>query len=202
MIALLDAIGTGRDWTDEAKAAVAERTGWKPEQMLVCGTHTHSAPKGGDTSPGRIAYETKRHEGLVEALTRAIQSLEPAKVGFASDEEPTEVHNRRWFLKEGTMDKNPLGGFDQVRTNPPRQHIVKPAGPTDPEVCVVDVRTRRGRPLGLVANYALHYVGGIPTWSKPTARWWEWLRPTISASFPGSCLTASADRIRRRTSWR
>ena len=161
-IALMDAIGVGREWTDEAKAVVAERTGWKPEEMLVCGTHTHSAPKGGDTSPGRIAYETKRREGLVEALTRAIESLEPARVGFASDEEPTEVYNRRWFLKEGTMDRNPLGGFDQVRTNPPRQHLLKPAGPTDPEISVIDVRTRRGRVLGLVANYALHYVGGIP----------------------------------------
>ena len=162
VIAVVDAIGTGRDWTDEAKAVVAERTGWKPEQMLVCATHTHSAPKGGDTSPGRIAYEKKRREGLVDALTRAIQSLEPAKIGFASDEEPTEVCNRRWFLKEGTMDKNPLGGFDQIRTNPPRQKLVKPAGPIDPQVSVVEVRTRRGRPLGLVANYALHYVGGIP----------------------------------------
>jgi len=162
VIAVVDAIGVGRDWTDEAKAVAAERTGWKPEQMLVCATHTHSAPKGGDTSPGRIAYEKKRREGLVEALTRAIQSLEPAKIGFASDEEPSEVYNRRWFLKEGTMDKNPLGRFDQVRTNPPRRHLLKPAGPTDPQLSVVDVRTRRGRPLGLVANYALHYVGGIP----------------------------------------
>jgi neutral ceramidase len=162
-IALMDAIGVGRDWTDEAKTLVAERTGWKPEEMLVCGTHTHSAPKGGDTSPGRIAYDQKRREGLVKALTQAIESLEPAKVGFGSDQEPDEVRNRRWFLKEGTMDRNPLGGFDQVRTNPPRQNIVKPAGPTDPEVCVIDVRTRRGRALGLIANYALHYVGGIPS---------------------------------------
>ncbi|MDY0170298.1 MAG: hypothetical protein RBS80_27385 [Thermoguttaceae bacterium] len=163
VIALVDAIGVGREWTDEAKAVAAEQTGWKPEEMLVCATHTHSAPKGGDTSPGRIAYETRRRDGLAEALTRAIQSLEPAKVAFASDEEPDEVYNRRWFLKEGTMEKNPLGGYDQVRTNAPRQNIVKPAGPTDPEVCVVDVRTRRGRALGLIANYALHYVGGIPT---------------------------------------
>ncbi len=60
------------------------------------------------------------------------------------------------------MDKNPFDKMDQVRTNAPRDHLLKPAGPTDPEVCVVDVRTRRGRPLGLIANYALHYVGGIP----------------------------------------
>jgi hypothetical protein len=163
VIAMVDALGVGREMTDEAKAVVAERTGWKPEEMLVAATHTHSAPKGGDTSAGRIDYETKRREGLIAALSKAINSLEPAEVGFASDEEPGEVYNRRWFLKPGTMDRNPLGEFDQVRTNAPRQHLLRPAGPTDPEVGVVYARTRRGRPLGLIANYALHYVGGIPT---------------------------------------
>lgn len=161
-LALVDAIGVGREMTDEAKAAVAEKTGWKVEEILVSGTHTHSAPKGGDTSPGRIAYEKTRKEGLIVALTKAIHSLEPAEVGFASDEEPSEVYNRRWHLKPGTMDPNPLGGLDQVRTNAPRGNLVKPAGPTDPEVCVVDVRTRKGRALGLIANYSLHYVGGVP----------------------------------------
>lgn len=161
-IALIDAIGTGREDTDEAKRIAAEKTGWKPEEMLISGTHTHSAPKGGDTSPGRIAYEKKRNDGMAQALIQAIESLEPARVGYASDEESSEVYNRRYFLKEGTMDKNPLGGYDQVRTNAPRQNLVKPAGPVDPEVCVVDIRTRKNRPLGLVANWALHYVGGIP----------------------------------------
>jgi hypothetical protein len=164
VIALMDAIGVGREMCDEAKAVAAEKTGWKVEEMLVSGTHTHTAPKGGDTSPGRIAYEKKRREGLAAALIEAIESLQPAKVGFASDEETSEVYNRRYYLKEGTMDTNPLGGYDQVRTNAPRQNLLKPAGPTDPEICVVDVRTRNkgGRPLGLIANYSLHYVGGVP----------------------------------------
>ena len=162
VIALVDAIGVGRETSDEAKAVVAEKTGWRPTEMLVCATHTHSAPKGGDTTPGRIAYEEKRFNGIVQGLTGAIESLQPAKVGFAADEEPSEVCNRRWFLKPGTMDPNPFGELDQVRTNAPRDNLLKPAGPTDPEVCVVDVRTRRGKALGLIANYALHYVGGIP----------------------------------------
>lgn len=166
VIALVDAIGVGRETCDEAKAMVAEKTGWKRSEMLVCATHTHSAPKGGDTTPGRIAYEEKRFHGIVQALTEAVESLEPAKVGFASEDEPSEVYNRRWFLRPGTMDPNPFGELDEVRTNAPRDNLLKPAGPTDPEVCVVDVRTRRGRALGLIANYALHYVGGIPKVTK------------------------------------
>jgi hypothetical protein len=163
VLAVVDAIGVGREMCDAVKTNVAEKTGWKTSEMLICGTHTHSAPKGGDTTPGRIAYEEKRASGIVQALTKAIESLEAAKVGFASDEEPSEVYNRRWFLKPGTMGPNPFGQLDQVRTNAPRDNLLEPAGPTDPAVCVVDVRTRRGKPLGLIANYALHYVGGIPT---------------------------------------
>lgn len=170
VIALVDAIGVGREMADEAKAVAARKTGWKPEEMLVSGTHTHSAPKGGDTSPGRVAYERKRRQGLADAIVQAIDSLQAAKVGYAKDSVPGEVYNRRWYLKPGTMNKNPFDKFDLVRTNAPRDHLLKPAGPTDPEVCIIDVRSRHGRPLGLIANYALHYVGGIPKVTEDDGR--------------------------------
>ena len=170
VIAVVDAIGVGREMCDEAKAAAAKVTGWKPEHMLIAATHTHTAPKGGDTSPGRIAYEKTRREGLRQALIKAIESLEPAKVGFGSAKEASEVYNRRWYLKPGRMDPNPWGIQDKVRMNPPRDAIVKPAGPIDPELCVIYARTRRGKPLGLVANYALHYVGGIPRVTEADGR--------------------------------
>ncbi len=162
IIALVDAIGVGREICDEAKAVAADKTGWKPEEILISATHTHTAPKGGDTSEGRIAFEKKRRAGLAEALIKAIESLEPAKIGFESDEEPTEVRNRRNYLKPDIGVKNPMDGVDIVATNAGRQNITKPAGPVDPEVCVIDVRTKRGKALGLIANYSLHYVGGIP----------------------------------------
>ena len=162
VICLIDAIGIGREMSDLVKARAAIKTGWKTQEILICATHTHSAPKGGEGMPGREAYEKLKYEKLEEAIVTAIESLEPAKVGFSSDEEPGEVRNRRWFLKPGTMPPNPLGEQDQVKTNANRNHIVKPAGPIDPELCVIDVRTTRNKPLALIANYALHYVGGVP----------------------------------------
>ncbi len=164
LIAIIDAIGIGREMADEAKLAVAEKTGWDPESIMIAATHAHTTPKGGDTSPGRIAYEAKRRAGLAEALLNAIEGLEPAKVGFASDEEASEVRNRRNYYEEGASStRNPWGGYDKVRMNGGTKGIIKPAGPIDPEVCVVDVRTESGKPLGLLSNYALHYVGGIPS---------------------------------------
>ena len=79
VFALVDAIGVGREMADEAKAFAARKTGWKLPEMLVSGTHTHSAPKGGDSSPGRLAYERKRRQGLADALVQAIESLQPAR---------------------------------------------------------------------------------------------------------------------------
>jgi len=162
VICLIDAIGIGREMSDIAKSRAAEKSGWNPEDMLICATHTHSAPKGGEGMPGREAYEKLKYEKLEEAIVQAIQSMEPARVGFSSEDEPSEVRNRRWFLQPGTMPPNPLGEQEQVKTNANRNHLVKPAGPIDPEICVIDVRTNRHKPLALIANYALHYVGGVP----------------------------------------
>ena len=162
VICLIDAIGIGREMSDIAKSRASEKTGWKAEDMLICATHTHTAPKGGEGMPGREAYEKLKYEKLEEAIVQAIQSMEPARVGFSSEDEPSEVRNRRWFLQPGTMPPNPLGEQDQVKTNANRNHLVKPAGPIDPEICVIDVRTYRHKPLALIANYALHYVGGVP----------------------------------------
>ncbi len=46
--------------------------------------------------------------------------------------------------------------------NPPAgsDDLIKPAGPIDPRVPVVAVQTTDGRPIALLANYSLHYVGG------------------------------------------
>lgn len=60
------------------------------------------------------------------------------------------------------MPPNPLGETDKVKTNAGGNHLVRPAGPVDPELCVIDVRNSRNKPLALIANYALHYVGGVP----------------------------------------
>jgi len=162
VICLIDAIGIGREMSDIAKSKAAKRTGWKTEEMLICATHTHSAPKGGTGMPGREAYEKLKHDKLEEAIVLAIERLQLAKIGFSSEKEPSEVRNRRWFLQPGTMPPNPLGKKDQVKTNANRNHLVSPAGPVDPELCIIDVRNSRNKPLALIANYALHYVGGVP----------------------------------------
>jgi len=76
---------------------------------------------------------------------------------------PEEIFNRRWHMKPGGIAVNPFGNKNDIaRMNPPRNLIERPAGPTDPEVHFISLRGADGRPIALLANYSLHYVGGIP----------------------------------------
>ncbi len=68
-------------------------------------------------------------------------------------------------MKDGLKLVDPFGRPDHVRMNPPAgsEDLVEPAGPTDPQIGVLSVRSADGRPLALLANYSLHYVGGVPS---------------------------------------
>jgi len=43
--------------------------------------------------------------------------------------------------------------------------LLEPAGPTDPDVSFLSVQSPDGRPIAFLANYSLHYVGGVPALS-------------------------------------
>jgi hypothetical protein len=67
-------------------------------------------------------------------------------------------------MKPDTIPADPFGKkTDQVQMNPPpgSPNLVEPAGPIDPELWILAVREPKGRPIALLANYSLHYVGGV-----------------------------------------
>ncbi len=165
-LVVVDNLGVARETCDEAKAIAAQRCGIKPQNVLICGTHTHSAPSSNSTNtPQAAAYRKLLVEGIAESIVRAHAALQPASVGVGVHPLPDEVFNRRWFLKPGKMPLNPFGKLDQVKMNPGTGPDIldRPAGPTDPDITVLSVRDVRGRkPIALLANYALHYVGGVP----------------------------------------
>lgn len=166
-IVVCDLLGGARQMFDEAARLVKEESGIPRECLLMSATHTHSAVSA--LSENRYSlteplteYQTFVARRIADGVKRAINNLAPARIGWGSGQEPDQVFNRRWFMKEGTMPPNPFGGIDKVKMNPPRgPNLVKPAGPTDPEVCVVSLQTAEGKPLAVLANYSLHYVGDV-----------------------------------------
>ena len=163
-IAICDMRMLGGEVVARAKSLAGEATGLAPENILIAATHTHAAPAmvAIHPEPRDRAYAEFVARRIADGITRAGHHLAPAKVGWGVGSAPQHVHNRRWFMKPMAIAANPFGGrSDEVKMNPPRgTDLLKPAGPVDPQVSVLDVRHTDGRPLALLANYGLHYVGG------------------------------------------
>jgi len=167
-IVLCDNVGIPEEVFDEAKSLVEDATGIPAAHQLMASTHTHSAT----TARGKSKvikqrkltdYQTFLTQRIADGVQRAVNQLEPAKIGWGSAQEPSEVFNRRWFMTDAAHLTNPFGGVDRVRMNPPRGNstLDRPAGPVDPEICFLSVQSSEGRPFALLANYSLHYVGGV-----------------------------------------
>lgn len=149
----------------DAKRQIEEATGIPPDHVLISATHSHSCPTctpvfQSDIVPGYPEFLARR---ISDGVRRAVNNLEPAEVGWGSGSNDRQVFNRRWHLTPGTPMPDPFGGMtDRVKMNPPpgSPALVEPAGPTDPEISILSARALDGRPIGLLANYSLHYVGG------------------------------------------
>ncbi len=153
---------------DEAKRRIHQQCSIPIDQMLMSATHTHTAPASRDRRGVKADadYVELVTSGIVKAVTAAHEQLEPAELGQAVVALPEHLHNRRWFMKPGGIVANPFGGTDDlVRMNPPRGKglLDRPAGPIDPDLTVLSLRSADGRPIALLANYSLHYVGGMPS---------------------------------------
>ncbi len=176
-IAIVDSCYLPRTTLDQAKGRVQASIGLPAERILIAATHTHSAPPPAP-GIGLRGLETERHDeqeeryserliqGIASSIIKAHARLELAEIGWSTASLPDQVFNRRWFMKDGSIPPDPFSGTtDRVRMNPgfENPNLIEPAGPVDPEVAVVSVRSLSGKPLALLANYSLHYVGAIPS---------------------------------------
>ncbi|HUQ70815.1 MAG TPA: hypothetical protein VM165_14895, partial [Planctomycetaceae bacterium] len=166
-IVVVDSCMIPREIMDSAKSRAADRTGIPASHILISATHAHSCPTVGgvfQSDPDRD-YQQFLADRIADGIERASKQLEPAKIGWAVADNPHQLFNRRWKLKEGLLGENPFGQkVDLVRMNPgySSPEVTESAGPVDPQVSVLAVQSRDGRPIAVLANYSLHYVGGVP----------------------------------------
>jgi neutral ceramidase len=169
-VVVVDSCMIMRRELDEAKRMASAATGIPVDKILISATHTHTGVTAAgvfqsEPDPSYLPYLSAQ---IAKGITQAHASLQPAEIGFGVGKNDRQVFNRRWFLKPDTMPVNPFGNTDdKVKMNPGRANpnLVKQAGSIDPDVSIVSVRTASGRPLALLANYSLHYVGGREAFS-------------------------------------
>ena len=168
---IIDNVGIDQVVFDEAKRLINKQTGVPKEHLLMSAIHTHSATSAGGLAEKRRGwnigkpldeYQTFLARRISDGVQVALNRLEPARIGWGVGKVPQHLFNRRWLMKEPVM--NPFGGMDQAKMNPGigNPNLLKPAGPTDPEVSFISVQSTSGRPIALLGNYSLHYVGGVP----------------------------------------
>lgn len=186
-VAVVDSCYVKRREMDRIKVIASKDTGIPQGRILLAATHTHSAPP----SAAEVGNEIERRyvERFVvqtaTAIKQANANLKPARIGWSVISVPDELFNRRWFVRDGAIRPNPFGETtDLVRMNPPggSPDLIHPAGGTDPGLSIVSVRDDGGKPLAVLANYSLHYVGGVPG-------------PEVSADYFGAFAEALSKRI-------
>ena len=163
-LAIVDSCAVPRTIIDSAKQLLAASAGIPAANVLIAATHTHTAPPAthlfqSEPDPRYTDWLTQR---IADAVRMACARLQPARIGWGVGREERLVFNRRYAMRPGTIPPNPFGETDKVQMNPPAgsENILRPAGPTDPDVGVLAVQSLDGRPLAVLGNYALHYVGG------------------------------------------
>ncbi len=177
-IITVDSVGVPREVYDEAKRLIHESTGTPIDHLLMAATHTHSATSSQWQHTLRSSAKTVEHANPVEQMSeyqkflahrisdsvrRAINNLEPARVAWGAVDESAHVTNRRrYWNPDSEIVPSPYGDIDKVKGTSVQRDLVKPAGPVDPQISFLSVQSVHGRPIALLANYSMHYVGQVP----------------------------------------
>ncbi|MEO6787183.1 MAG: LamG-like jellyroll fold domain-containing protein [Chthoniobacteraceae bacterium] len=164
VIVVADSCMMTRPLLDEAKALAEKRTGIPANRMLISATHAHSVPAsmgclGTDPDP---AYVPFLRDKLVEAITAAQAALEPARIGFAKADAGAFTALRRWIRRPDRIAEDPFGN-KTVRANMHAgrnwDDVTGESGPKDPDLSLISIQSRDGRPLAVLANFSMHYFG-------------------------------------------
>lgn len=167
-LVVCDLIGISTDLSHAVRKRASEKTGIPTSNIVVSATHSHTAPDytgelyralGGEKLEStRADYIEKLISGPADAIVSAQAKAEPAALETGSVRQETPVSfNRRFVMRDGS-----------VRTwmsldNP---DVVRSAGPIDPEIGLLLVKSSDGTPRGLVSNFALHLdTVGATKWS-------------------------------------
>lgn len=157
-----DLLGVPSPITATARTEAAAATGIPRENIFVAATHSHTGPlyfgplrnyfheravkaEGSDRHEA-TPYPPQLAEKLVEVVKLAAENAAPAKLAAGTTQQHGLAFNRRFVMRDGTVRTN------AGKLNP---DIVRPAGPIDPEVGLLQFR-RAGKPVAGLTVYALH----------------------------------------------
>jgi len=163
-IVVADSCMMSREVLDDAKKLAAAKTGIPAERMLISATHAHSVPAsmgclGTDPDPSYVPF---LKEKLVEAIAAAQAAMMPARIGFAKANAAEFTALRQWIRRPDRVVEDPFGN-KSVRANMHAgsnwDNVTGESGPEDPDLSLISIQTKDGKPLAVLANFSMHYFG-------------------------------------------
>ncbi len=155
----VDSIFIGGVTVAQARERIARQTKIPGTNVLIAASHTHTGGPlllchGVEADP---AYQERVAAAITKAVGDAWAALQVCEVGIGLGKEATISFNRRFLMKDGREITHP-----GKPGTPHHSKIVRPAGPIDPDVGVLAVRSPGGAVRGVVVNFACHgtAVGG------------------------------------------
>ncbi len=141
-----DTIQVPKESCDRVRAAVAEKLGAAPENVLICATHSHTA--GPVETWGEFVHEDEKYLAFLESrmIDDAVMAAAEAcdvRMSFAKGYEDRIAYYRNYVAADGTV--HTWGGEG-----------CKPFGEIDPEAGVLRIDRTDGMPYGVIVNYACH----------------------------------------------
>jgi len=191
-----DLVGVSLNITTNARAQASRQTGIAVSNIMIAATHSHTGPlfddvrrnyfhktaveKYGNDPQEKIYYPAFLTEQLLKVIAQARANLRPAELdaGIATQEGMT--FNRRYWMKNGKVAFNP----GQLNPN-----IVRPAGPSDPDVGIFLVRDpKTKKPFAGITVFAMHSdtVGG----TEYSADYAYYLQETLRSTFGQDFISA------------
>ncbi len=148
-VVTLDLYGLPGETAGNIARSVAERWGLKPEGVMLISSHTRGAPY---TTPV-VGWPGVHEEYLAEIAPKIIQvvglakdALQDASLGVGHATLPHLAFNHRLLTRNMKAVTAWLGV--------PKNEVLAPEGPIDPQFSVFVVRDGRGFPLCLLWNFA------------------------------------------------
>lgn len=163
-IVVVDSCMMPRPLLDEAKSLAAKQTKIRADRMLISATHSHSAPSslsclGTEADSNYVPF---LRDKLVEAIAAAEANLEPARAGWGQENAAEFTALRRWIRRPDRIAKDPFGN-PTVRANMHAganwDDVTGESGPEDPDLTLIAIQSKTGRPIAVLSNFSMHYFG-------------------------------------------
>jgi putative membrane-bound dehydrogenase-like protein len=162
----IDAIGLSPTLSDRIGVRLEEKHQVSRSRLVLCTTHTHTAPHLEGVLPNLLAtplsesenanmleYSQRLVDSVVDIVERAIHAMEPATLEYGTGSASFAVNRR--VIQNGAWT-----GFG-----------VAPGGPVDRSVRVIQAKNVSGETLAVLFQYACHCTSIAPDRNKISADW-------------------------------